>query len=351
MRRGSTSGCRAPPGRSACTTRAVKCGSGSILRWPSATTVAKYFGSWSEGLTAAGIAITSRRPPGTLRERVDGARPLAAQGLRQGEIAALLEVTASTVSMYLSASTCACGEPVIKSRSRPPRCRRCASRAARPLAWDGESVLAAYRAWQAETGSRPLKVDWCPELSQSEKWHSGFPRWPSAGEVDGVFGRWGELVAAAGDPPTRPRPLWTRERALAALQELADELGRAPRSGDLAGYPGMPSVGTFRKLFGSWAAALSELGALPYRIVLTDGELIAALRAARRALGRPPRPSDFRLGRPQAATLRRRFGSWQAALSAAGIEPVPPRRWPRGRILDALRAWTVTHGRAPRAGE
>jgi hypothetical protein len=320
-------------------------------RWPSATTVAKYFGSWSDGLAAAGIAVTSRRPPGTLRERVEGARRLAAQGMRQAEIAALLEVTPSTVSTYLSASTCACGEPVIKSRSRPPRCRRCASRAARPLAWDRESVLGAYRAWQAETGSRPLKVDWSPELAQSEKWHSGFPCWPSAGEVDGVFGRWGELVAAAGDPPTRPRPRWTRERALAALQELADELGRAPRSSDLAGYPGMPSVGTVRTLFGSWAAALGEFGASPYRVVRSDGELIAALRAVRRELGRPPRPSDLQRGRPRVATLRRRFGSWHATLSAAGIEPVPARRWPRERILDALGAWTVARGHAPRPAD
>jgi hypothetical protein len=318
-------------------------------RWPSATTVAEHFGSWSEGLAAAGIAVTSRRPPGTLRERVEGAQRLAAQGMRQAEIAALLEVTPSTVSMYLSASACACGEPVIKSRSSPPRCRGCASRAARRAAWDRDSVLAAYRAWRAETESRPLKVDWCPELPQSEKWHSGFPRWPSAGEVDGVFGRWGELAAAAGDPPTRPRPRWIRERALAALQELADELGRPQRSSDLAGYPGMPSVGTVRKLLGSWEAALSELGAPSYRVVHSDGELIAALQAAQRELGRPPRPSE--LGGPRAKTLRRRFGSWQAALSAARIEPVPPRRWSRERILDALRAWAQAHGRPPRPSE
>ena len=320
-------------------------------RWPSATTVTKHFGSWSDGLAAAGIIVPSRRPPGTLAERVQGARRLAAQGMRQAEIAALLEVTPSTVSTYLSAGTCGCGEPVIRSRSSPPRCRRCASRASRPLAWDRDTVLAAYRAWQEETGSRPLKADWSPELPQSQQWHDGFPRWPSAGEVDGVFGRWGALVAAAGDPPLRTRPRWPRDRVLAALRELADELGRVPRSADLAGYPGMPGVDTVRKRFGSWAAAIGELGAAPYRVVQSDGELIAALRAARQELHRPPRPSDLQLGRPRAKTLRRRFGSWQAALSAAGIEPAPPRRWPRERILDVLRSWELAHGRPPRASE
>lgn len=320
-------------------------------RWPSATTVSKYFGSWADGLGAAGIVVTSRRPPGTLRDRVEGARRLAAQGMRQAEIAALLEVTPATVSTYLSASTCTCGEPVIKSRTRPPRCRRCASRAARPLAWDRESVLAAYRAWQMETGSRPLKVDWSPELPQSEMWHRGFPGVPSAGEVDGVFGRWGLLVASAGDPPARPRPRWTRERVLAALRELADELARVPRSRDLLDYPGMPSLGSLRKLFGSWGAALNELGLEPYRVVQSDGELIAVLRAAQRELGRTPRPSDLELARPRAKTLRRRFGSWEAALREAGIAPLPPRRWPRERIIGALRAWAHAHGRPPRASE
>jgi len=320
-------------------------------RWPSATTVSEYFGSWSDGLTAAGFAVISRRPPGTLRERVDGARRLTAQGMRQAEIAALLEVTPSTVSTYLSASTCECGEPVITLRSRPPRCRRCASRAARTPAWDRESVLAAYRDWQAETGNRPLKVDWSPEYPQSEKWHSGFPRWPSAGEVDGVFGRWGLLVASAGDPPARPRPRWTLERALAALQELADELERVPRSSDLLRYPGMPSLGSLRKLFGSWAAAVGELGAAPYRLLQSDRELIGELQAAQRELGRPPRPRDFQLERPRAKTLRRRFGSWEAALEAAGITAVPQLRWTDERILDALRASVQAYGRPPRAGE
>jgi hypothetical protein len=156
----------------------------------------------------------------------------------QAEIAALLEVTRSTVSTYLSAGRCACGEPVIRSRSVPPRCRRCASRAARPPVWDPASVLAVYRTWQMETGSRPLKMDWSPEHEQSEKWHRDFPRWPSAGEVDGAFGRWGELVASAGDPPARPAPRWDRGRVLAALQELSEELGRTPRSADIGGLSG-----------------------------------------------------------------------------------------------------------------
>ncbi len=157
-------------------------------------------------------------------------------------------------------------------------------------------------------------------------------------------------MAAAGDLPTRPRQQWPRDRVLPALQKMADELGRVPRSTDLAGYPGMPDVATVRKRCGSWSAAIAELGAVPCRVVQSDAELIAALQAAHRALGRAPAPCELN-GRPLPSTLRRRFGSWDAALRAAGIDPPPARRWPRERILDALGAWAHARGRPPRPAD
>jgi hypothetical protein len=182
-----------------------------------------------------------------------------------------------------------------------------------------------------------------------------------------VFGRWGQLVAAAGDPPTRPRPRWTRERALAALQELADELGRAPRSTDLACYPGMPSVGTFRKLFGalaaalrrrfgSWQAVLSAAGIEPVPPRRWPSErIVEALRSWEQAHGRPPRASEWRAGdsdgeRPSSQVVVRRFGSWALALEAAGLSS-QPHQWTPELIIGALRNWKRTHGRAPTVGE
>jgi hypothetical protein len=113
----------------------------------------------------------------------------------------------------------------------------------------------------------------------------------------------------------------------------------------------MPSIGTIGKRCGSWAAALAELGMTPARRVYSDRDLIVVVQLAHRALGRPPRPSDLQAGRPQPKSISRRFGSWDAALRAAGIEPPAPRQWTRGQIANALCAWAQENGRRPTYGE
>lgn len=315
-------------------------------RWPSSTTVCAHFSTWAAALAAAGMKVPSRRPPGTLRERVDTARRLYAAGLLQAEIAELLEVQRSTVSTYLSAQRCACGEPAIRSRSTPPLCRQCA-RTRRAPAWDRDNVMAAYREWKAQTGRRPTQTEWSPHLlARSAKWHREFPRWPTIAEVDTVFGRWGALVEAAGDGRWHREPKWTREQALAAVESLADALGRTPRTIDLNGS-GAPSVDSIRTLFGSWEAALHELGRHPNQTTHTPEALITAIRDADGSLGRSPRPGE--IGRHLAKAIRRHFGSWEAGLQATGIEPQPRRRWTDKEILTLLRTWANEHGRLPLA--
>ncbi|MBA2666069.1 MAG: hypothetical protein H0U69_03420 [Trueperaceae bacterium] len=58
------------------------------------------------------------------------------------------------------------------------------------------------------------------------------------------------------------------------------------------------------------------------RRLYTDRELLAALRQAKRALGRPPTMDDLDRGipgltLPAAATVKVRFGSWSRALALA----------------------------------
>jgi hypothetical protein len=296
-------------------------------RWPSSRTAGVYFGTWAEALKAAGVPVVARRPPGTLHERVEAARMLAAQGLSRREIAELLEVTPSTVWRYLHAHRCACGEPVTRSNSSPPRCLRCAHQPSGPR-WDETTLLAAYRAWVAETGSRPVKRDWAPQHEQAKKWHRDYPRWPSANEVRTVFGQWGAMVEAAGDDRRwrrQPEPTrWTPEEILGALRRRSQELGRCPRSEDLGGAGDVPSVATVRKRFGSLSAALAELGLRPEgwrrgRDGYTEDELLAALRGSRDEFGRPPRSIELEGRHPGRSAIIRRFGSWGAALRAAGV--------------------------------
>jgi hypothetical protein len=206
-------------------------------------------------------------------------------------------------------------------------------------------MLAAYQAWRRETGRRPAREDWSPESRRAGKWHAEFPRWPSAGEVCSLFGRWSAFASTAGDPPAQRR--WTREEVSAALVELSVELGRAPRVGDLAQRPDLPSQESVARQFGSFGAALKAHGMDGAGPRYTDDELIAALRRARRRLGRPPRPADLKRSRPRGETIARRFGSFAAALRAAGIDP--PHRPGRSEVVARLREETrAGGGRAPR---
>jgi hypothetical protein len=106
--------------------------------------------------------------------------------------------------------------------------------------------------------------------------------------------------------PPRPRRLrrsgggeWTRERIAAALRAWADELGRAPRSYD-------------------WSPAITRAGGFP-------------LAGAQKWERDHPRW-------PHHALVRARYGSWRAALEAAGLPTPPPLAIPRReRVQTAQR--------------
>jgi len=79
----------------------------------------------------------------------------------------------------------------------------------------------------------------------------------------------------------------------------------------------------------------------------SDDELLQALRDLQRALGRRPRILDLRDDMPGRSVYLARFGRWNAALEAAGIQPAPKRRWTRKAIIEALRRYAEEFGRPP----
>src|SRR4051794_5642152 len=123
---------------------------------------------------------------------------------------------------------------------------------------------------------------------------------------------YGLVMAAVGRPrreverPPRPRRVqrsaggdWAEERVVAALRAWADETGRAPRSYD-------------------WSPASARAGGFP-------------LAGAQKWEREHPRW-------PHHALVVSRFGSWRAALEAAGLPAPPPLRiGRRERIETALR--------------
>lgn len=120
--------------------------------------------------------------------------------------------------------------------------------------------------------------------------------------------------------------------------------------------------------FGSWKAALAEAGlahryggrAAASRLRLrlshrmTDAELLDELRRIAREKG-SDRLLTVDLARfkgPGMDAVRRRFGSWQAALDRAGLKPQGTgRRYSDQRCIENLRVLWAHYGRQPRETE
>jgi DNA-binding CsgD family transcriptional regulator len=315
--------------------------------WPGADTVRRFFGSWSQGLTAAGYP---RRPPPelSLRERVEAAARLRANGQTLAAIADQLGVHATTVGTYLRASPCpGCGEPVVSAR----RCLRCTLEQARP-GWEQHEIVDAIRAWVAETGAPPSSTDWGAAGGPSAKWVRERPRWPGLAVVRRRFGSWEAAIDAAGHEPLRRH--FTRAQIVAELRRDARRLGRAPRQKEWQRPTSQgPDFGTVARAFGSWTAGLRAAGLEPAQRAWTRDEIVAALSAWADVHGRPPLQPEWQARTPEhpaAATVSRRFGGWRQALQAAGLDDVRP-RWGADEVLDAIRAHTRRHGRPPLSSE
>lgn len=138
-----------------------------------------------------------------------------------------------------------------------------------------------------------------------------------------------------------------------SIRTWAAEHGRTPTTTDWTGAdptgrrPGYPRV---QREFGTWDAALRAAGfeARPWR--WKRGEVIDALRDWADHHGHPPTATDWQQAtrqHPTPQTVARLFGSWPEALLAAGLSIRRRHRWQPEDILNAIRAWTAEHGRPP----
>ena len=172
-------------------------------RWPSATTVVGYHGSWRAALLAAGLPAD--RPPleFSVNERVDAAQRLHAAGMSQAAIAVELELHPRTVRRYLRASLCGCGHGwVVKGTV----CQACAQElAVRRAPWTAVEVKQAIIDWAKLEGGSPSMTDWKQGRNARGRWKSEYPRWPSANVAARRFGSWNGALEAAGLPVSQRR--------------------------------------------------------------------------------------------------------------------------------------------------
>lgn len=287
-------------------------------RWPGSTTVYRYFDSWAEAVEAAGLTPRYAAKTMPLPERVQATQRLGAHGLTLREIASAVGVSEQTARRYLQAHPCAdCAGPVIGGGSL---CQPCSTRASNPRRWDREELLGLGAAWLLETGRLPCQLDWSPaKEADDSKWRQEFPRWPPASVVVFAFGGWNPFRVALGGEEYHPA--WTADEVLDAIRAWAAEHGRPPTKTEWECPPrGYPSSPTVRRRFGTFRAGLQAAGYESPKPSWSRATLIDAIHHFEDKHCRPPQRVDWRKappGEPNAVTVLKHFGSWEAALAAA----------------------------------
>ena len=115
---------------------------------------------------------------------------------------------------------------------------------------------------------------------------------------------------------------YTDAELLDALREFADDHdGKPPTFTEADAKDEFPATATFANHFGSWNAAIEAAGFAPRDRRRTDEELLDALRGLAAELDERPTASAVADREEMASpgTYGNRFGSWNEALDAAGL--------------------------------
>lgn len=155
------------------------------------------------------------------------------------------------------------------------------------------------------------------------------------------FGSWRAAIDAAGLGPYTQADKIPRDKLIAELRWLRDEVDQIPTADQMDDHGAYAYI-TYYERFGSWGDALeAAFGEAPDREWehVSDAELIAELqRLADANDGERPTTVDVEeRGAHATTTYRDRFGSWADALDAAGFEPPPPQRVTTEELLAELR--------------
>ena len=150
------------------------------------------------------------------------------------------------------------------------------------------------------------------------------------------FGSWGDAMKAAGFEPIK-REQWTKQRVIERLRAWDERARTAEIS---TSEPKLTAVAI--RLFGSLDRAFAEADIEVNSRRWTKARVVAAIQDSYIS-GRPRHLIG--LGDPKlASAAKRHFGSWAAAVEAAGLTekiPIkpPPRRWDQAKVIAELRAW------------
>ncbi len=168
------------------------------------------------------------------------------------------------------------------------------------------------------------------------------------------FGSWNKALLAAELPINQRRKSWDKQSVIEALQRKSMELGRTPSAKDVENDPTMPSPSCYARLFGTWSAAIHAAGLSAIRTyAYSRTDLVAALQQKTSELGRPLSQRDIvedsRM--PSVGAYLRVFGSWENALAEVGAQPRRVKGYTKDQAIQLLKQKAAQLGRNPTTAE
>ena len=156
-----------------------------------------------------------------------------------------------------------------------------------------------------------------------------------------LYGSWARAIIACGLPYERVRltKTWSRNAVLDSLRRIASAGRSFHASIPRREREALQQAG--RKLFGSWDAALGEAGVDPEKFRKSRRWSRAAVVTAIRKLPGPLRSREAReLDSGLVSAAQKLFGKWCRAVRCSGMtypHRWPARKWPRPKILETIR--------------
>ncbi len=146
---------------------------------------------------------------------------------------------------------------------------------------------------------------------------------------DRMFGSWRNAIAAAGLDYERisKHRFWSKQRIIEEIQELHAQGEDLSHEAAKNSHGALVSAASSKRYFGSWRAAIEAAG-LDYAKIRkinrwTQDKIVATIRNLH-AQGKSVNNSNMRRmgyrGMMEAASRESNFGSWAAAVAAAGLD-------------------------------
>lgn len=146
-------------------------------------------------------------------------------------------------------------------------------------------------------------------------------KYPHCDTVRRLFNSWNNAIIASGFEVNK-KIGYTKKDCINAIQDFYIKNQRAPKARDFNNINDYPGHNTVRRLFGSWNAAIEEAGlSINRKSFYTKEECIKAIQNFYDENSRLPISTDFENNKnyPSDSAVRNLFGSWNKGLSEAGF--------------------------------